>query len=170
MMATNTPENTFASMSNSQLNTPKLVIPENHAHDVLCPANFSLSPVKVQEKLKPKTPPGILALRASGRSKENGYTMREEAGCHFSQEIRVNECEFEEGSKPFHLGGKRFAVVKQFRGVPYVNVREYYKMNGSNRMLPGKKGINLTAENWWKLVGAKFEISNAVRAFSNVKK
>nr|XP_054766192.1 uncharacterized protein LOC129273183 [Lytechinus pictus] len=65
MMATNTPENTFASMSNSQLNTPKLVIPENHAHDVLCPANFSLSPVKVQEKLKPKTPPGILALRAA---------------------------------------------------------------------------------------------------------
>ncbi|XP_071509066.1 uncharacterized protein [Diadema antillarum] len=173
MMATHSPTKTSATTSNlnSVLNTPKLLIPENHAHEVLRPANLSHSTVMEQKKLTPKTPPGILALRASKeRNDENEYKVVEEAGCHYSQEIGVNTCEFEAGSKPFHLGGKRFAVVKKFRGVPYVNIREYYKLKGTNRMLPGQKGINLTAENWWKLVGAKFAISDTVRAFSNVKK
>ena len=107
-------------------------------------------------------------LQASAERKtENRFTVREEAGCHYSEEIKNDECEFEAGSKPFHLGGKRFAVVKKFRGVPYVNIREYYKLKGTNRMLPGQKGVNLTAENWWKLVKAKYEISDAIREMSN---
>ena len=59
----------------------------------------------------------------------------------------MDKHEFEAGLKPFQLGGKRFAVVKKFRGVQYVNIREYYNMKGTNRMLPGQKGINLTGEN-----------------------
>jgi len=34
-------------------------------------------------------------------------------------------------------------------------------------MLPGQKGLNLTAENWWKLVKAKYQISDAIREMSN---
>lgn len=87
----------------------------------------------------------------------------EEAGCHFSHELNSDQGEFETGSKPFHLGAKRFAVVKKFRGVRYVNIREYYKMKGTGSMLAGQKGINLTAENWWNLVKSKHEISDTIR-------
>ncbi|XP_001179446.2 putative RNA polymerase II transcriptional coactivator isoform X1 [Strongylocentrotus purpuratus] len=175
MMATRSPKKsttTTATIHNTVLNTPKVrMIPENNATNVLHRASFSMSPVE-QKKLKPATPPEILAMRAQGDRKcESWITGKEEAGCHFSQEIiNVEKCKFEAGSKPFHLGGKRFAVVKKFRGVPYVNIREYYNTKGTNRMLPGQKGINLTGENWWKLVKAKFEISDAVRDLSNVKK
>ncbi|XP_001185847.2 putative RNA polymerase II transcriptional coactivator isoform X1 [Strongylocentrotus purpuratus] len=175
MMATRSPKKsttTTATIHNTVLNTPKIrMIPENNATNVLHRASFSMSPVE-QKKLKPAIPPELLAMRAQGDRKcESWITGKEEAGCHFSQEIiNVEKCKFEAGSKPFHLGGKRFAVVKKFRGVPYVNIREYYNTKGTNRMLPGQKGINLTGENWWKLVKAKFEISDAVRDLSNVKK
>lgn len=173
MIATRSPKKcttTTATIHNTVLNTSKVrMIPENNATNVLHRASVSMSPVE-QKKLKPATPPELLAMRAQGDRKGESW-VKEEAGCHFSQEIiNVDKCKFEAGSKPFHLGGKRFAVVKKFRGVPYVNIREYYTMKGTNRMLPGQKGINLTGENWWKLVEAKFEISDAVRDLSNVKK
>ncbi|XP_072177056.1 uncharacterized protein [Diadema setosum] len=67
MMATHSPTKTSATTSNLNgvLNTPKLLIPENHTHEVLRPANFSHSTVMEQKKLTPKTPPGILALRTA---------------------------------------------------------------------------------------------------------
>ena len=101
------------------------------------------------------------------RKSEKRLTIQEEARCRFSHELNSDQGEFETGSKPFHLGGKRFAVVKKFRGVPYVNIREYYKLKSTNRMLPGQKGLNLTVENWWNLVKSKCQISDAIREFSN---
>ena len=37
--------------------------------------------------------------------------------------------------------------------------------NGSHNMLPGLKGINLTVDNWWKLMAAAVQINDNVRAF-----
>lgn len=94
--------------------------------------------------------------------------MREEAGCHYSHEENFELFEFESGSEPFHLGGQRYAVVKKYRGVTYVAIREYYKnkksQNTPNRMLPGIRGINLTADNWWHMTKSIMSISDAVRA------
>ena len=64
-----------------------------------------------------------------------------------------------------HIGGKRFAVVKAFNRQVYVNIREYYKSpyNGS-RMMAGKRGLNLTAENWKQLAQGVQDINAAVEA------
>ena len=65
------------------------------------------------------------------------------------------------------VGSRRFAVVKKFKGVPYVNIREYYKLKGTNRMLPGQKGLNLTAETGGIWLRQSFKSVNAIREFSN---
>lgn len=98
-------------------------------------------------------------------SKGKKLKVQEEAGCHYSHEETFEVCEFEVGSKPYHLGGDRFAVVKKYRGVTYVAIREYYKnkVNKDNRMLPGIRGINLTSEQWWKLTRNVMGISDTVR-------
>ncbi len=51
----------------------------------------------------------------------------------------------------FSLGGKRQVVVKRYRGKPYVNIREYYQAENSGKLLAGKKGINLTGDQWQEL-------------------
>ena len=35
--------------------------------------------------------------------------------------------------------------------------------NGSHNMLKGLKGINLTVDNWWKLMAAAVQINDKVR-------
>lgn len=94
-----------------------------------------------------------------------GKKVREEAGCHYSHEESFEFCELDSGSKPFHLGGDRFAVVKKYRGVTYVIIREYYKNKDKKdiRMLTGMRGINLTADHWWELTKYVLGISDAVR-------
>ena len=64
---------------------------------------------------------------------------------------------------PVNIGGKRFAVVKTFNKAVYVNLREYYTdpLTGS-RALAGRRGINLTLENWEKLYSRMKEIDRAV--------
>ena len=98
--------------------------------------------------------------------------MREEAGCHYSHEDSFEMCEFEEGSKPFHLGGDRFVVVKKYRGVTYISIREFYKNKDKDddKMLPGVRGINLRADEWWKITRSIMGISEAVRLMTKEEK
>ena len=44
------------------------------------------------------------------------------------------------------LPGKRQLDVRTFKGKVYIDIREYYEKDGE--MLPGKKGISLTREQW----------------------
>lgn len=44
------------------------------------------------------------------------------------------------------LSSKRKVTISLFKGVPMVNVREYYEKDGS--LLPTKKGISLPVEQW----------------------
>ncbi|KAG8158607.1 hypothetical protein KVR01_011729 [Diaporthe batatas] len=58
-----------------------------------------------------------------------------------------------EGNTFFELSGKRRAVVQQFQGKWFVNLREYYE-DKSGEMKPTKKGIMLNVEQYQALVGA----------------
>jgi len=44
------------------------------------------------------------------------------------------------------LGNKRFVSLSHFKGRTSVDIREFYEKDGD--MLPGKKGISLTIEQW----------------------
>ena len=77
---------------------------------------------------------------------------------------------FEEGTKcAYDLGGKsRFVIVNSFLGKPYVNIREYYQINGcGTKMFAGKRGINLTPENWRELVNVVENVNNSLASLEN---
>ncbi|XKL64347.1 hypothetical protein PGB90_004433 [Kerria lacca] len=44
------------------------------------------------------------------------------------------------------LGNNRFVKVRDFRGKIIIDIREFYEKDGE--LLPGKKGIALTAKQW----------------------
>ena len=71
----------------------------------------------------------------------------------------------------FHLGGKRYVVVKRYKGQPYVNIREYYqpKDRETGRLFAGKKGINLTIDQWISLSKHTGAINRTLTAFSREK-
>ncbi|CAG4971943.1 unnamed protein product [Parnassius apollo] len=58
------------------------------------------------------------------------------------------------------LQGKKLVKVREFKGKVYVDIREFYEKNGE--LLPGKKGISLTPEQWRKLLSLGDEINEAV--------
>ncbi|KAF8973257.1 RNA polymerase II transcriptional coactivator [Flammula alnicola] len=49
-----------------------------------------------------------------------------------------------EGDKYIDLGKKKRAVVRSFKGVVLLDIREYYGADGEEK--PGKKGISLTLD------------------------
>lgn len=49
-----------------------------------------------------------------------------------------------DGEKYLDLGKKKRAVVRSFKGIPLLDIREYYGEEGQEK--PGKKGISLTLE------------------------
>ena len=66
------------------------------------------------------------------------------------------------------MGRSRFVVVKSFCGNPYVNIREYYQRKGcGTQMYAGKRGINLTVENWRELVKVVSNINDSVSEVQN---
>jgi len=54
-----------------------------------------------------------------------------------------------DGEKYLDLGKKKRAVVRSFKGIPLLDIREYYGEEGQEK--PGKKGISLTLEQWMSL-------------------
>lgn len=69
----------------------------------------------------------------------------------------------------FPLVGKRHVVVKLFKGVPYINIREYHCDGTKNKLLSGKKGINLRTEEWRQLYEQKDLIHDSIRKLKDVK-
>ena len=62
----------------------------------------------------------------------------------------------------FHIGGERYAVVKRFKGRVFVNLREYYVKEGTTKLLAGKKGLNLTSDEWKQLSEQSASITTAI--------
>ncbi|KAJ8730889.1 hypothetical protein PYW08_002302 [Mythimna loreyi] len=58
------------------------------------------------------------------------------------------------------LQGKKLVKVREFKGKVYVDIREFYEKNGE--LLPGKKGISMTPEQWKKLLSLGDEISETL--------
>lgn len=60
--------------------------------------------------------------------------------------------------------GKRNIKVEpsEFKGKIYVSIREWYTPEGSDKELPGKKGINLTIEEWDEMVEKLEEIKQEI--------
>ena len=56
--------------------------------------------------------------------------------------------------------GKRYAVVKIFQRRVYVNIREYSEKG--SKLITGRKGLNLTTDNWKKLYQVAPDIDRAV--------
>ncbi|KAG8864489.1 hypothetical protein FRB96_004992 [Tulasnella sp. 330] len=56
-----------------------------------------------------------------------------------------------EGEKYIHLSRMRRATARTFKGVPMVDLREFYVKKGTTEELPGSKGISLSEEQWTTL-------------------
>jgi hypothetical protein len=54
-----------------------------------------------------------------------------------------------EGENFLDLGKKKRAVVRSFKGIHLLDIREYYGAEGQEK--PGKKGISLTIDQWKSL-------------------
>ncbi|KAJ0175667.1 hypothetical protein K1T71_008826 [Dendrolimus kikuchii] len=58
------------------------------------------------------------------------------------------------------IAGKRFVKLREFKGKMYVDIREFYEKNGE--LLPGKKGISMTPDQWRKLLSLGDEINETL--------
>lgn len=52
--------------------------------------------------------------------------------------------------------------MRQYNGVSLVDIREFYLDKDTGEKKPGKKGISLTEDSYWKLVEAQAEIQSAL--------
>ncbi|KAG5651875.1 hypothetical protein H0H81_007095 [Sphagnurus paluster] len=69
-----------------------------------------------------------------------------------------------DGDKYVELGKKKRATVRNFKGVPLLDIREFYGADGDEN--PGKKGISLNLEQWEAL---KRNMSTLDEIFANLK-
>ncbi|EDW75846.1 uncharacterized protein Dwil_GK15158 [Drosophila willistoni] len=65
-----------------------------------------------------------------------------------------------DGSTTWTLEKLRQVRINEFRGRKMVDIREHYEKNGE--ILPGKKGISLSIQQWKKLLELADEITQAV--------
>ncbi len=61
----------------------------------------------------------------------------------------------------------RSSMYSSLQGLPYVNIREYYWNEVHSKMLAGKKGLNLPAEQWFELMSHATDVNNALSKISD---
>lgn len=71
--------------------------------------------------------------------------------------LRVDDAE----DPTWQLDRNRKVTVREFKGKPYIDIREYYEKDG--KTLPGKKGISLTPDQFQKIKKIIPEIEEALK-------
>ncbi|RUS30765.1 transcriptional Coactivator p15-domain-containing protein, partial [Jimgerdemannia flammicorona] len=66
-----------------------------------------------------------------------------------------------EGEPYFKLSAKRRITLRKWKGVPMIDIREYY--GNGNDIKPGKKGISLSLDQYQKLRELIPEIDAAIK-------
>ncbi|ETK75987.1 hypothetical protein F441_17848 [Phytophthora nicotianae CJ01A1] len=66
----------------------------------------------------------------------------------------------EQGDVVFELSSKRRITVRKWKGMKFVDIREFYDSNGEAK--PGKKGISLSPDQWEKLYSFSDAITEAI--------
>ena len=79
--------------------------------------------------------------------KDDGGNQMYQVSLVLFKATRLNEFRFK--IVVIQLSKMRFVSVSQFHGKPLVNIREYYESNG--KLLPGKKGVSLSTDQWDQL-------------------
>lgn len=67
-----------------------------------------------------------------------------------------------DGATNWTLEGMRQVRINEFRGRKMVDIREHYEKDG--KVLPGKKGISLSASQWKKLLAVADEVTRALES------
>ncbi|KAH8409478.1 hypothetical protein KR222_006378 [Zaprionus bogoriensis] len=65
-----------------------------------------------------------------------------------------------DGATNWTLEGMRQVRINEFRGKKMVDIREHYEKDG--KVLPGKKGISLSAKQWRKLLEVADQVTRAL--------
>ncbi|XP_034475375.1 LOW QUALITY PROTEIN: RNA polymerase II transcriptional coactivator [Drosophila innubila] len=65
-----------------------------------------------------------------------------------------------DGATSWTLEGMRQVRINEFRGRKMVDIREFYEKDG--KVLPGKKGISLSASQWKKLLAITDDVTRAL--------
>lgn len=77
------------------------------------------------------------------------------------EEVKPKQSSDEDGIS-FELSNKRRVTVRRFRQSVLVDIREFYEDKATGKELPGKKGISLTAEQFFKLKDLFPQIESAI--------
>ncbi|KAK0226101.1 transcriptional Coactivator p15-domain-containing protein [Armillaria fumosa] len=125
------------------------------------------APSTVKRKAKPHSKKAKKAEESSGedepiesKSKAMTKTLNDSPS---DAEVVVHKTS--DGDKYIDLGKKKRATVRSFKGMPLLDIREFYGQEGEEK--PGKKGISLSLEQWNTL---KKGVDTIDRLFATVKK
>jgi hypothetical protein len=88
------------------------------------------------------------AKKDEGNSKPSGYNRPPKSN--------------DDGSVYWDFGMRKRVTVRDFKGVTYVDIREFYEKDG--KTLPGKKGISMKAGDWGLLKDMMDDIDHALRS------
>ena len=126
------------------------------------PTNPSVSAATSATATRPSAPAAAVTTPSSSTSSTNATVASSSA---------VPDADDRNVSGRFHLGGKRYVVVKRYKGQPHVNIREYYqpKDRETDHLFAGKKGINLTIDQWISLSKHTGAINRTLTAFAREK-
>ncbi|KAI5195924.1 hypothetical protein AUEXF2481DRAFT_25517 [Aureobasidium subglaciale EXF-2481] len=84
-------------------------------------------------------------------------SKRAKKGQPISKDKQVDE----DGNPYWELSGKRRVTLSEFKKVHLINIREYYEKDG--QMLPGKKGISMTLEQFSAFLEVLPELEDALK-------
>ncbi|KAK0485979.1 transcriptional Coactivator p15-domain-containing protein [Armillaria novae-zelandiae] len=125
------------------------------------------APSTVKGKSKPRGKKRKRTEESSGEDEpteaKSKATKKAPNDSPFDTEIVVHKTS--DGDKYIDLGKKKRATVRSFKGMPLLDVREFYGQSGEEK--PGKKGISLSLEQWNTL---KKGVDTIDQLFATVKK